>query len=87
MNKKVILGALGIVVACLGTIVMSNYAFNQSTSSDLDLANVEALSAPDPGIYLPCYTKTNSECKINAHTADSQGVIKVPNSAKMPVTN
>lgn len=83
--KKKILGAFSLAVACAGAMVYSNQYFESGSSRDaMLLENVEALSETDAGsIYLPCYYSFGDKCIVNAHTANSQGVITVPDHKRV----
>lgn len=75
MKRKLFLGAFTIAIVCVGAVGASNYSAT-SAENDLDMANVEALSQLEPGIFIPCNTQEYQTCSINVRFSDGTGGVQ-----------
>lgn len=75
MKRKLLLGAVTIAIVCVGAVGASYYSAG-STENNLDMANVEALSQLEPGIFIPCNTQKYQRCSVNVRFPDGTGGVQ-----------
>lgn len=66
MKKKKVLGAFCLAIACVGAMVYSVHFFSSSSSNELMVQNVEALSGQESGMAYTCYNTITSKdgCQV-----------------------